>query len=434
MISSVRHWLRSAPPLGAGILDAGVAALAAFLVSVYAVRVLTPDQLGAHALAFVAMILFATLPERLVFLPTLAVSVERRAPERLGYYREGLRVASPLVPAGLAIALVFLLLPAILSDAERIALTGAAVSAALFQSVQLFGRQILHYSNRSGGAIFTSLIRLAATAIALAALSESGLPFVAVPLAALSAGNAAAAVWVAVLRPPQKVARLSIRMIYGRGSYLAASAAAPVFAGFVVAYLVIAIGGAAMLGFAEAARVAAQPVFVGAAGLGLAVSPRLMAGAVARDNVGVAQTRRVFLGLLWAGAVGYAVLLATPGIGLTIQDLLPNVFVVGGLVAASILAQAALGTMIPYAAEAIALGREQAVLVAELSGAVVIIAFGLTVPLIGAFAIPVGLSGAGFIRTAILAFMLRDRQLSPEPPRHFEPLPGGAIHAAQSIE
>ena len=102
--------------------------------------------------------------------------------------------------------------------------------------------------------------------------------------------------------------------------------------------------------------------------------------------------------------------------------------------AASVLAQAALGTMIPYAAEAIALGREQAILVAELSGAVVIIAFGLTVPLIGAFAIPVGLSGAGFIRTAILAFMLRDRQLSPDPPRHFEPLPGGAIHAAQSIE
>ncbi len=69
--------------VGAGLIDAAAAAAATFLASVYAVRVLTPENLGAHTLMFVAVILVTVVPERLVYVPTLAVSVDRGPATRL---------------------------------------------------------------------------------------------------------------------------------------------------------------------------------------------------------------------------------------------------------------------------------------------------------------------------------------------------------------
>jgi O-antigen/teichoic acid export membrane protein len=353
------------------------------------------------------------VPERLVYLPTLAVSVDRGPAKRLGYYREGLRLALPLVPLIAGFVVMLLLLPDGLSQSERVALTVAGASAALFQSAQLFGRQILHYSDRSGRAVFASSLRLGVTAASLIILSQSGLPLVAVPLAALAAGNAAAALWVAILRPSEEAPRLAARMIYRRGKYLVASSAAPLAAGFITANLVIAFGGAALLGFAEAARVVAQPVFVGATGLSMVTNPRVMAAAVAGDRRGVSQARRLYLSLLGAGGLGYAAFLALPGLGSAIEALLPTAFEITGLVLVSVLAQVALGMTRPYAAEAMAVEREPAIMVSELPGAGVMIAFGAAVPVIGAFAVPAGLAGAGLSRTAILAFMLRNRSQGP---------------------
>jgi hypothetical protein len=200
-----------------------------------------------------------------------------------------------------------------------------------------------------------------------------------------------------------------VHAIYRRGSYLVASSAVPAAAGFIAANVVIAVGGAALLGFAEAARVVAQPVFVGATGLGLVTNPRVMSGAVAGDHGAIARARRVYLGLLWAGGLTYALLLALPGVGSAVGALLPNAFEITGLVAVSVFAQITLGMTRPYAAEAIALGREPSIFVSALPGAGVMIAFGLAVPLVGAFAIPAGLAGAGITRTGLLTYLLRDR-------------------------
>jgi O-antigen/teichoic acid export membrane protein len=401
--------------IGGGLIDAGAAAMATFLASAFAVRALVPDDLGAHALMFSAVMLIMVVPERLVFLPTLTASVGGAADTRLGYYREGLRLALPLLPLVAGFALVALLLPDELSQAERVALTFSGAAAAVFQAAQLFARQILHYADRSRAAIGASILRLGTTAVALAAFSQTGLPLVAVPLAALAAGNAAAAGWAAFLRPPVPVARLPRREIYRRGSYLVASSAVPAAAGFITANLVIAFGGAALLGFAEAARVVAQPVFVGATGLSLVIYPRVMSAAVAGDSKAVSEARRVYLWLLWVGGLGYAALLALPGLGSVVESLLPNAFEIGGLIAVSVVAQIALATTRPYAAEALALGREPAILVSELPGALVIIGFGFAVPVVGAFAIPGGLTGAGFTRTTLLAYILRDRTQAPAP-------------------
>jgi len=419
--------------VGAGLIDAAAAAAATFLASVYAVRVLTPENLGAHTLMFVAVILVTVVPERLVYLPTLAVSVDKGPGERLGYYREGLRLALPLLPLVAGFVVMLFLLPDGLSESERVALTVAGAAAALFQSAQLFGRQILHYSDHSGRAVFASSLRLGVTAASLIILSQTGLPLVAVPLAALAAGNAAAALWVAVLQPPGEAPRLPVRMIYGRGKYLVASSAAPLAAGFVTANLVIAFGGAALLGFAEAARVVAQPVFVGATGLSMVTNPRVMSAAAAGDPRGVSQARRLYLGLVGAGGLGYAAFLALPGLGSAVEALLPTAFEIAGLVLVSVLAQVALGMTRPYAAEAMAVEREPAILVSELPGAGVVIALGAAVPVIGAFAIPAGLAGAGLSRTAILAFMLRDRSQAPvrQPETTKPPDPVAARKAAE---
>jgi len=394
--------------VGAGLIDAGAAALATFLASAYAVWVLSPEELGAHALAFSAMVMIAFIPERLVFLPTLAVSVERKPAARLGYYREGLRLALPLAPLIVAFVVLFFLLPDGLADIERVALAACGAAAALFHSAQLFARQILHYADRSRTAIAASLLRLVVTGAAIFVFSQTELPVVAIPLAALATGNVVVATWVAILRPIERVARLSVRAIYPRGSYLVASSIVPSAAGFITANLVIAFGGAALLGFAEAARIVAQPVFVGATGLSMATNPRVMSGARTGDTEAVARARRIYLGALWAGGLAYAAFLVLPGVGSAVEALFPTAFEITGLVAISVLAQIVLGMTRPYAAEAIALEREPAILVSELPGAVIVIGFGLVVPVVGAFAVPAGLLGAGLTRTAILRHMLAE--------------------------
>jgi hypothetical protein len=234
----------------------------------------------------------------------------------------------------------------------------------------------------------------------------------------MAVGNAVVVGWVGVLRPAVDVPRLPAREIYSRGSYLVVSATMPALAGFVAANLVIAIGGSELLGFAEAARVVAQPVFVGATGLALVTNPQIMAGAVNGDAAGVVQARRVFLSLLWFAGLAYVVLLSLPGISDVLHSLLPTAFEVTGLVAMSVLAQVIFGMFRPYGAEAVALTREPAVLWATLPGAAVIVGVALGVPLIDAFVIPVGVAAGGLIRLWILAYLLRKSDAGAAPPAH----------------
>jgi hypothetical protein len=132
-----------------------------------------------------------------------------------------------------------------------------------------------------------------------------------------------------------------------------------------------------------------------------------MSAARAGDTHAVIRARRLYLGLLWAGGLGYSVLLILPGFGSAVEAVFPTAYEITGLVAVSVLAQISLGMTRPYAAEAIALEREPAILVSVLPGAAVVIAIGAAVPVVGAFAVPAGLVGAGSTRTAILGYMLR---------------------------
>ena len=84
-----RHWL------AAGLIDSSLASLATFAIGVFAVRVLTPVELGAYALAYQAVFFAGILPMNIPFTAVeVAVVTALRDPE--GWLARGKRAAAAL--------------------------------------------------------------------------------------------------------------------------------------------------------------------------------------------------------------------------------------------------------------------------------------------------------------------------------------------------
>jgi hypothetical protein len=82
-------WLspRARRLLPAGLLDAGLASLASFVVGVYAARFLPASELGAYALFFTAFLLAAVVPAQLILTPAEIAAVGVARGERVGLRR-----------------------------------------------------------------------------------------------------------------------------------------------------------------------------------------------------------------------------------------------------------------------------------------------------------------------------------------------------------
>ncbi|HUP18959.1 MAG TPA: hypothetical protein VM778_03290 [Gemmatimonadota bacterium] len=382
--------------VAAGLVDASLASLATFVVGVYAVRALDPAVLGAYALVYQAIFLVGIVPAQLVFLPVEIAVIARPLASRTRYLARSIRVGLPIaLAAGLATVIWIPVAPAGVPDSVVWPLTASGIAAAALSPVQDHARRILHAGGRSWTAAIVSTVQLGTVVAALAVFSARGVDAAWLPFGALALANLASLLVAAAgahLRTERDPVGLDLRFaqLALGGRWLLGGGLLSPASGFAAAAVVSQLAGAAALGYAEAARVVAQPVWVLAVGLSSVFGPRSMEAALHRRRWKALGLRRIYIfSVLVVGAINVAWLGAAWALN-PLAWLMPAAYVVPGLVAASIAAQSLGATMFPYRSELLGGRRESSFTRVEGIGAVARVAASVSALSIHAFAIPLG--------------------------------------------
>jgi hypothetical protein len=247
-------------------------------------------------------------------------------------------------------------------------------------------------------------VQFVVVAIVLLTMIAVGVPVVWIPFGALICANIASST-VGLVRAGgfgrwTAPAGLESRVLVRSGRWLLTQALIPTGAVFLAATVITSFAGAAAMGYAEAARVVAQPVLVFATGLTAVLGPRVMASAMSGDEAGGrAMLKRfgqltVVVGVLYLGVAGWA----TPWNPM--QWLVPPAYIITGLVAATIVANIVFGFLFLRVEELMGARREFDLVKVSLVGSPLLVAAAFTAGFTGAFARPLGLlvqAGAQFL-------------------------------------
>jgi O-antigen/teichoic acid export membrane protein len=385
----------------AGLLDAGCASLATLAIGVYAVRYLAVADLGAYSLFFSAFVLAAVVPAQLVLIPAGIASVSHPRHDRLGLLPQAVRLGGVPAVAAAATCAAAAWLAATAPTDVRFAFAVTAAACATLSPLQDYARSSLHFAGASWRAAGVSVVQLGAVVVALLGLSASSFPVPWHPLGALAIANGTSLAFAFLVSrhrfatsalPRYRVTHL---LRFGRWLLLLEIAAAAAL--FLSSILVNRLAGAEALGHAEAARIAAQPIFVMAVGLSAVLGPRSMEAGVARDLRRAKRVSRPFGSLLLLAAAAYFAVVLQPWPGNPVAALLPVAYAVPWLVGVSVVANVLIGVVFPIRAELVAARRERALVRVAVLSAAFQTAVSASAPWVGAFARPLGVSASGAV-------------------------------------
>jgi O-antigen/teichoic acid export membrane protein len=405
-VRSVNRFLAtlSARPELFGVVDYGLSSLATFLVGIYAARTLDPVGLGVYALCFRAVFLGGIVPSHWVFLPAENLVVSLPLGQRLSLMRHTLRRgARTALASALGVTLWVLLAPPSVSRGALTALTATGIAAAFFSPIQDHVRRMLHLSGASGVAAVVSTVQLLAVAGAILFCNIAGVATWWVPLGALAFANLASlSVGVrhaslsqiptgapAVLRPEE---------IRRSGRWLVLLGLLDAGAIFLVAAVVARVAGPAALGYAEAARIAANPVLVLAWGLSAVLGPRSVRAGRELNAEHARQISGRFAAILAAAGAASLAIFTVNWWGNPMAWLLPTAYVIPGLAGLSILAYLAYGFGYPFWSELIGGRLERSIAKTEIRANVLRTVLAASAAFTHAYAVPLSLLGFSLAR------------------------------------
>lgn len=390
-----------------------MASLATFIVGIQAVRLLSPESLGAYGLVFGGFALLMEFSARLVFLPAEIEAARRPAGERLGILGPSLRAGWPSVLlSGLLLVGVAWLIPDEVAPAVVVGLLATAIPCTMISPVQDHLRKMLHTGDRSFVAAAVSGIQLAAVIATLAVLTVADIPAPWHPFGALFVANVvssavgAVAWWrgrPAVVADPPKFSTLA-----GAGRWHLLAGAAPKVGGLAAASVVAHIAGVPALGYAEGARVLARPVAVLSQGIKATIGPPLMRAAATRDRAASRRLSRLYAVIVGGCGVAYLLVAGFDWALNPLPGILPNAYAVPGLAAAMI----AVFTVDRVAGSGAGMqlfgaGRARSFAVVETVSSAGQAAASFTALFAGAFAVPLGYLAASLIRRPWVALLVR---------------------------
>jgi O-antigen/teichoic acid export membrane protein len=392
----------------AGLVDAAASSLATFVAGLFAARVLDAASLGVYAVFFSGFMLAFAVPDHVVFQPAEVATLTHEPRRRLLALPQVASVGMALSFASATVGV--LICVAVAPDVDAAIVAPLAITswcAAVVWPLQDHVRQMLHMADRSVVAAAMSMVNAVVVTGALGVSLLLPVAVAWVPFSAITLGNIASLAvglwaWLSVARGTAEPVRVPMRSVLRAGRYYLASGTAPIAATFVVSVIVARLAGSAALGYAEAARVAAQPVAVIGVGLTATIGPRLLEAGAARDRAGGRHLTRVFLllvigsGLLAIAVVGFAWPLNP------MQWLLPQAYVVPWLVTVTIAANVLAKTPNPYRVLLLGANREPAVARIDAVTALAQCAVAATAPIAGAMARPLALAGQSGLQSAWL--------------------------------
>jgi hypothetical protein len=327
----------------AGLCDSSLSSLAGLGAGLYAAHFLSPALLGAYAIFFIAFQLGGYAPVMLYFLPVRVAALDIDAEHRLSLLTPTL-LRGALV-GGVAAALtpfagVFVLGQLSLHDGAPLALTAALF--VLLSPLQDHTRAMFHLAAQPWRAVWVSACHLSVVCVAIAAMHFLPVARQSVPFGSLALANAASlllGLWLARTELHRIHLPLeAMTSLFKSGWSLLVSTLVPLATQFLAGGLVVWFTTVDNLGYAEAARVVAQPIHVASMGLAQAITPLLMQAAQSGSAQRVKRPRRLFLVGLIACTLLYLPLVGVSHPLNAVQVLLPNAYHLQALVLASIAA------------------------------------------------------------------------------------------------
>lgn len=396
----------------AGIADAAFASLATFAAGLSAVTLFNDIDRGVYALFFTAFQLGVVLPWDLILIPAEVNAVSyplvdrmRRAPDTL---RLGLRTS---LVGSLAILVAAFLARDLTSTEVLVTLVITAMITTILSPLQDHMRRLLHISDHSWLAATMSMVQFGVVAVSLTVMWLVDAPVALMPFGSLALANAcsltAGVILGDVIHQEPLPERLRFWELAREGKWLLAQAIIPSSAHFAVAAIVAALAGPEVLGYAEAARVVAQPVLVFATGLTAVLAPRAMRAAMDVDIAAAQHARRVFLGLVGLAGVAYLAVASTDWVLNPMGYIVPAAYTVSGLVAAMIIANMTTAALYLDTNELLGARKARELSLVSIVLSPILIAVAFTAGQIGAFAVPLGRILRNVVQVSWYQVMLR---------------------------
>jgi O-antigen/teichoic acid export membrane protein len=254
---------------------------------------------------------------------------------------------------------------------------------------------MLHIAGRSDVAAVMSVVQFVVVFASVWLGTVLGAPLAWLPFGALALANVISMVlglWIvreALRRDAPK--HLRFRELSVRGLWFVLNGAASAVAGFFVAVAVSWLASPEDLGYAEAARIVAQPVLVFAAGLTAVLAPRAMRAGLERDVNQSRATSRLYITLLLGGAGLYLLIVGWDWALNPMAAFVSSAYVLTGLVALATAANAVAALTFLQGNELAGAGRERLLAAIASFSSLFLIAGGLTAGFTGAYARSIGL-------------------------------------------
>jgi len=429
--------LRRAIP--AGVIDAGLASLATFVINLYAIatwETADPTLLGIYFLFMTAFLMASTIPQQLLYVPAEKLTLDAPRPARIVLFGPIARLGIPLGAAsGLLVGLA-----AIVggtqgrSLGDQAAFLVTAAIATVFSPLQNHARRLLHLSGRSWAAAAVSLFQLLGAALTLIALAGTSIGKEWIPIGSLAAANVIS-VTVAYLmilrmsahlgeasRAAATAARERIRPgeLAPSGRWLVGSGAISTGNNFLVESAITLLAGAPALALAGAAKTVAQPVLVLASGLRSVLGPPSMEAAKQHNRRAARRVARTFNLMMLGAVAGYSLIAGFDWALNPLSRLVDQAYAVAFLVVLTIGANGLNGAAFPGRLELIGASRERRLFSAEvwanaaqLVVAVVLAAAAGSSTTAGAFARPIAFAVLGAVRLVYYQRSLEEHYRSP---------------------
>jgi O-antigen/teichoic acid export membrane protein len=329
--------------LPAGVADAAFASLATFAAGLSAVNLFNDVDRGVYAIFFTAFGLGVVLPWELILIPAEVNAVSFPVTDRMRRARDTFRMGFPVALLGSLVIFVAAFMSRSLTNSSVLwGLTTTAVITTVLSPLQDHMRRLLHIAQLNWQAATVSGVQFGGVVISLGVMLLLDVPVAVMPFGSLAIANAlslTAGLVLGDIRHQQPLDEpLHFRALARQGRWLVTQALAPNIAYFAVATIVAALAGAEALGYAEAARVVAQPVLVLATGLTAVLAPRAMEAAMHRDLHAARHTRNVYLLVMAGGGALYLAWATTPWALNPMKYLVPAAYAVTGLVALTVVA------------------------------------------------------------------------------------------------
>jgi O-antigen/teichoic acid export membrane protein len=409
MISRVKKLSRSARGVPAGLTDAGLASLAHFLVGLAAVNLMGSSDRGVYAVFFAAFLVAGVVPQYLIYTPAEVIAVSHDREHRLDQFRQSLLMGvGPTLVGASALVIAAIATADDTTPEVTYALMTTSILAILVSPAQDHVRRLLHIAKHSWNAAAVSTAQLVVVAIMLTTLIAIDVPVAWVPFGSLMVANIVSLSLGLILAKRHALSdafsRLRFRELAVSGRWLLAMGLLPFVSGLIGSILIVKIAGAVAMGYAEAARVAAQPILVLAMGLGAVLGPRGMEAGMRVDIKQAHRAHRAYLALIVGIGFVYLLFAGFDWPGNLMVALVPSAYVISGLTAVTIVANIVTSAASQFTREMMGARREARLTKMALISSPFILVGAATAGTTGSFARPIGLILAGSIRYVMYGF------------------------------